>query len=60
MSLHEESAIAGEGPAIGVFNNLVLYDQLVPQSCLNSIVPDRRGSPWCCGFTTATAVGVLA
>ncbi len=40
MSIHEESTIAGEGPAMGVFNNLVMYDQSVPQSGMNSIVPD--------------------
>ena len=40
MSIHEESTIAGQGPMMGVFNNLVMYDQHVPQSGLNSIVPD--------------------
>jgi peptide/nickel transport system substrate-binding protein len=40
MSIHEESTIAGEGPAMGVFNNLVMYDQHVSQAGLNSIVPD--------------------
>ncbi|MBV9586152.1 MAG: peptide ABC transporter substrate-binding protein, partial [Alphaproteobacteria bacterium] len=40
MSIHEESTIASEGPAMGVFNNLVMYKQDVPQSGLNSIVPD--------------------
>src|SRR5258706_15827226 len=40
MSIHEESTIAGEGPAMGVFNNLVMYDQHVAQSAMNSIVPD--------------------
>src|SRR3569833_273886 len=40
MSIHEESTIAGEGPAMGVFNNLVMYDQHVAQSGMNSIVPD--------------------
>jgi peptide/nickel transport system substrate-binding protein len=40
MSIHEESTIAGEGPAMGVFNNLVMYDQQAPQSGMNSIVPD--------------------
>ena len=45
MSIHEESTIAGEGPAMGVFNNLVMYDQQVPQAGLNSIVPDLA-SEW--------------
>jgi len=40
MSIHEESTIAGEGPAMGVFNNLVMYDQGVAQSGMNSIVAD--------------------
>ena len=40
MSIHEESTIAAQGPAMGVFNNLVMYDQHVAQSGLNSIVPD--------------------
>ena len=40
MSIHEESTIAGQGPMMGVFNNLVMYDQKVPQSGMKSIVPD--------------------
>ena len=40
MSIHEEATIAGQGPMMGVFNNLVMYDQHVPQTSLNSIVPD--------------------
>ncbi len=40
MSIHEESTIAGQGPMMGVFNNLVMYDQSVPQSGMKSIVPD--------------------
>jgi peptide/nickel transport system substrate-binding protein len=40
MSIHEEATIAGQGPMMGVFNNLVMYDQAVPQSGLKSIVPD--------------------
>jgi peptide/nickel transport system substrate-binding protein len=30
MSIHEEATIAGQGPAMGVFNNLVMYNQDVP------------------------------
>ncbi len=44
MSIHEESTIAGQGPMMGVFNNLVMYDQHVPQSGLKSIVPDLATS----------------
>ena len=40
MSIHEESTIAGQGPMMNVFNNLVMYDQSVPQSGLKSVVPD--------------------
>ena len=45
MSIHEEATIAGQGPAMGVFNNLVMYKQDVPQSGLQSIVPDLA-SQW--------------
>src|SRR5260221_6928910 len=45
MSIHEESTIAGQGPMMGVFNNLVMYDQSVPQSGMKSIVPDLA-SAW--------------
>src|SRR5260370_39823782 len=40
VSIHEETTAAGQGPVMGVFNNLVLYKQDVPQSSLQSIVPD--------------------
>src|SRR6202040_2519819 len=40
MSIHEEATIFAEGPMMGVFNNLVMYDQNVPQNSLQSIVPD--------------------
>jgi peptide/nickel transport system substrate-binding protein len=45
MSIHEESTIAGQGPMMGVFNNLVMYDPSVPQSGMKSIVPDLA-SAW--------------
>ena len=45
MSIHEESTIAGEGPAQGVFNNLVMYDQHIAQTSINTIVPDLA-SQW--------------
>jgi hypothetical protein len=35
-----EATVFAEGPMMGVFNNLVMYDQHVPQSSLQSIVPD--------------------
>src|SRR6266850_7688730 len=40
MSLHEESTAAANRPMMGVFNNLVIYKQDVPQNSLQSIVPD--------------------
>src|SRR5215467_8189319 len=40
MSIHEEVTGATEMPMMGVFNNLVVYDQHVAQNSLQSIVPD--------------------
>jgi peptide/nickel transport system substrate-binding protein len=40
MSIHEEATLAGQGPMMGVFNNLVMYKQDVPQASIESIVPD--------------------
>src|SRR3954465_8315765 len=45
MSIHEEATIAGQGPMMGVFNNLVMYKQDVPQASLQSVVPDL-GESW--------------
>src|SRR4030088_3323670 len=44
MSIHEESTIAALGPMMGVFNNLVMFDQHVPQNSLSAIVPDLAES----------------
>src|SRR6266446_3424253 len=44
MSIHEESTIAALGPMMGVFNNLIMFDQHVPQNSLSSIVPDLAES----------------
>jgi peptide/nickel transport system substrate-binding protein len=47
MSTHEEATVFAEGPMMGVFNNLVMYDQHVPQNSLRSIVPDlATGWSW--------------
>jgi len=47
MSIHEEATVFAEGPMMGVFNNLVTYDQHVPQNSLQSIVPDlATGWSW--------------
>src|SRR6516225_6478021 len=45
MSIHEESTIAAGIPLMGVFNNLVVFDQHVAQNSLASIVPDLA-SDW--------------
>src|ERR1700756_1229206 len=44
MSIHEESTISTLGPMMGVFNNLVMFDQHVKQNSLESIVPDLAAS----------------
>jgi peptide/nickel transport system substrate-binding protein len=55
MSIHEEATIAGQGPMMGVFNNLVMYDQSVPQSGMKSIVPDlAREWSWDSAGTSLT------
>jgi len=47
MSIHEEATVFSEGPMMGVFNNLVMFDQHVPQNSLQSIVPDlATGWSW--------------
>jgi peptide/nickel transport system substrate-binding protein len=47
MSIHEEATVFAEGPMMGVFNNLVMFDQHVPQNSLQSIVPDlATGWSW--------------
>src|SRR5438552_18084999 len=48
MSIHEEATVFAEGPMMGVFNNLIIFDQHVPQNspsvCLFStrVRPARR------------------
>jgi peptide/nickel transport system substrate-binding protein len=44
MSIIEEATIFAEGPMMGVFNNLVMYQQDVPQNSLQTIVPDLSTS----------------
>ena len=47
MSMHEEATAAANRPMMGIFNNLVLYKQDVPQNSLESIVPDlATGWSW--------------
>ena len=45
LSLHEEVTFAALGPAMGLFNNLVMFDQHVAQASFSSIVPDLA-SEW--------------
>jgi peptide/nickel transport system substrate-binding protein len=40
MSIIEEAGAVTAIPMMAVFNNLVLYDQHVPQNSLTSVVPD--------------------
>jgi len=45
MSMLELPTIVGEMPMMGVFNNLIMFDQHAPQVSLQSIVPDLA-SEW--------------
>src|ERR1700730_15049054 len=40
MSIHEEATPAATRPVMAGFNNLVLFDEHVPENSLSSIVPD--------------------
>src|SRR6266446_6199078 len=44
MSIHEELTVFALRPAMGVFNNLIMYDQNVKQNSMQSIVPDLASS----------------
>ena len=47
MSILEEATAFSRRPMMGVFNNLVIYDQAVKQNSLASIVPDlATGWSW--------------
>ena len=47
MSMLEESTLAVNRPMMGVFNNLVMFDQQVAQNSPQSIVPDlATGWSW--------------
>jgi len=47
MSVHQEATFVAEGPMMGVFNNLVIFDQHTKQNSLGSIVPDlATGWSW--------------
>jgi peptide/nickel transport system substrate-binding protein len=44
MSILEETTVFAQRPMMGVFNNLVMFDQQVKQNSLESIVPDLATS----------------
>ena len=44
MSIHEEGTISTVLPVMGVFNNLIVYDQHKAQNSLDTIVPDLATS----------------
>src|SRR5215813_7844956 len=47
MSILEESTRAALQPMMGVFNNLVMYDQHIAKSSLETVVPDlATGWSW--------------
>jgi peptide/nickel transport system substrate-binding protein len=47
MSILEEATLTSQAPLMGVFNNLVMFDQHVKQDSLKSIVPDlATGWSW--------------
>jgi peptide/nickel transport system substrate-binding protein len=47
MSILEEATAYSQRPMMGVFNNLLIYDQTVKQNSLESIVPDlATGWTW--------------
>src|SRR5246127_1649884 len=47
MSILEEATLTSQGPLMGVFNNLAMFDQHVKQDSQKSIVPDlATGWSW--------------
>ena len=44
MSIHEEVTISTDVPMMGVFNNLVLFDQHIVRNSLQSVVPELATS----------------
>src|SRR5712675_1609873 len=44
ISIHEEATYSTNTPMMGVFNNLVIYDQHKPQNSLDTIVPELATS----------------
>src|SRR3954451_11133145 len=44
ISIHEEATYSTNVPMMGVFNNLVFYDQHKPQNSMDTIVPELATS----------------
>ncbi len=44
LSIHEEATFSVNVPAMGIFNNLVIYDQHIPQASLDTIRPELATS----------------
>src|SRR5262245_58798827 len=44
LSIHEEATFSVNVPAMGIYNNLVLYDQHKPQNSMGTIVPELATS----------------
>src|ERR1700759_1398746 len=44
LSIHEEATFSVVVPAMGIFNNLVMFDPKVKQNSLDHIVPDLADS----------------
>jgi peptide/nickel transport system substrate-binding protein len=44
LSIHEEATFSVNVPAMGVYNNLVIYDQHIPQASLATIRPELATS----------------
>jgi peptide/nickel transport system substrate-binding protein len=44
LSIHEEATFSVNIPAMGLYNNLVLYDQHKPQNSMGTIVPELADS----------------
>ena len=67
LSLHEEVTYAALGPAMGLFNNLVMFDQHVAQASFASIVADlatewswAHPRPSCASACTTASGGTTA
>jgi peptide/nickel transport system substrate-binding protein len=44
MSIHEEATVVAERPVMAVFNNLVYFDQHIPQNRMDTIRPELATS----------------